>query len=58
MQSETIANLKKEVLDAKSKSNTGDIIEGYQNELAGLKVDIIEYENSIKIYEKKEIDLK
>ena len=58
MQSKTIANLKKEVLDAKSKSNTGDIIEGYQNELSGLKADIVKYEDSITKYEKREIDLK
>jgi hypothetical protein len=58
MQSETIANLKNEVLDAKSKSNLGDIIEGYQNELSGLKADIVEYENSMRKYEKREIELK
>ena len=58
MQSETIANLKKEVLDAKSKSDSGDIIEEYQNELSGLKANTIEYENSIENYKKREIDLK
>ena len=58
MQSETIANLKKEVSDAKPKSNARDIIEGYQRELAGLKADIVKYENSMKIHEKREIDLK
>ena len=36
MQSETIANLKEEVLEAKSKSNTGDIIEeGYRKSCQG-----------------------